>query len=104
MIIPDGYRLLIKQDVFDEKDEVLKSAKTNIPGFEIIHDKTVRAQESVDSGVVIRLGPKVEQTTAQVGDKIVFAKHAGKRVEDPEDKTTHYVIINDDDVVAIIKE
>lgn len=102
MIIPDNYRLLIKQDVFDEKDEVYLSAKR--AGIEIVHDKQVRAQESVDSGVVISVGPKVEQTSAIVGDKIVFAKHAGKRVEDPQDKDTYYVVINDDDVVAIIKE
>lgn len=102
MIIPDGYRLLIKQDVFDEKDEVYQSAKR--AGLEIIHDRTVRAQESVDSGVVISLGPKVDQTSAVAGDRIVYAKHSGKRVEDPQDKDTIYVIINDDDVVAIIKE
>lgn len=102
MIIPDGYRLLVKQDVFDEKDEIYLSAKR--AGLEIVHDKMVRAQESVDSGVVISLGPKVEQTSAKVGDNIVFAKHAGKRVEDPQDKDTVYVVINDDDVVAIVKE
>jgi co-chaperonin GroES (HSP10) len=100
-ILPDNYRLLIKQDVFDEKDEVYQSAKR--AGLQIVHDRTVRAQESVDSGVVVSLGPKVEQTTAKVGDKIVFAKHSGKQVEDPEDKDTVYVVINDDDVVAILK-
>ena len=102
MIIPDNYRLLIKQDVFDEKDEVYLSAKR--AGLEIVHDKMVRAQESVDSGVVMSLGPMVDKTSATVGDKIVYAKFAGKKVEDPQDKDTTYVIINDDDICAIIKE
>jgi co-chaperonin GroES (HSP10) len=102
MIIPDGFRVLVKQDVFEEKDEVYKSAKNS--GLILVHDKSVRAQESVDSGVVVLLGATADKTSAKVGDKIVYAKFAGKKVDDPQDPNTVYVIINDDDICAIIKE
>jgi co-chaperonin GroES (HSP10) len=101
MIIPMSYRILVQQDVFEEKDEVYKSAKNS--GLILVHDKQVRAQESVDSGVVIAIGPKAE-VDCVVGDKVIYAKFAGKKVEDPQDKDTVFVILNDEDLVAIVKE
>jgi co-chaperonin GroES (HSP10) len=106
MIIPAGHRILVKQDAYDEKDEVFRSARA--AGIEVIKDKTVRYQESVDVGTIIKVGPTAWKDFggspwAEEGDKVVFAKHAGKRVEDPEDKDSHYVILNDEDIVAIVK-
>lgn len=107
MIIPKGFRVLVKQAVYEETDEVFKSAK--LAGIEIVKDKQVRYQESVDIGEVVSIGPTAWEAFggepwAAVGDTIVFAKHAGKKVEDPQDKDTHYVVINDEDVIAVIKE
>ena len=107
MIIPTGHRVLVKQTAYDEKDEVFKSAAK--AGIVIQKDPNVRYQESVDEGVIIDVGPTAwkdfgGEPWAKVGDTIVFAKHAGKKVVDPSDKDTHYVVLNDEDVVAIIKE
>lgn len=106
MIKPVGHRVLVRQESFEETDEVFRSAQR--AGIEIIKDKQVRYQESVDIGEVIAVGSTAwkdfgGEPWAQVGDKIVFAKHAGKRVEDPENKDAHFVVLNDEDVVAIIK-
>ncbi len=105
-IIPSTYRILVRQENYEETDEVFRSAQR--AGIEIIKDKAVRYQESVDVGVVIAVGPDVWSTFkgpgAVVGDKVVFAKHSGKKVEDPTDKNTHYVVLNDEDIVAVIKE
>jgi co-chaperonin GroES (HSP10) len=107
MIIPAGHRVVVKQDSYDDNDEVFKSARA--AGIEIVKDKGVRYQESVDKGTVVAVGPTAwkdfgNEPWASVGDTIVFAKHAGKKVEDPADKDTHYVVLNDEDVVAVIKE
>lgn len=108
MIIPVGHRVLVKTENYDEHDEVYKSAKTNIPGFTIVQDKHVRYQASVDEGTIVSCGKTAWKDFggpwADVGDTVLFAKHAGKPVVDPEDKDTHYVLLNDEDIVAIVKE
>lgn len=106
-IIPSGHRVLVKQDTYEEVDEVFKSAKA--AGIEIVKDKAVRYQDSVDKGVIVSIGPTAWKdfggvNWAEVGDTIVFAKNSGKKVEDPQDKGSHYVVLNDEDVVAVIKE
>jgi co-chaperonin GroES (HSP10) len=106
-ITPTGHRILVKQEDYDETDDVFKSARK--AGIEIVKDRGTRYQESVDKGVILAIGPTAWKdfggvNWANVGDTIVFAKHAGKRVEDPADKETHYVVLNDEDVVAVITE
>lgn len=107
MIIPSGHRVLVRQERYDEHDEVFKSAKAI--GLEIVKDKEVRYQASVDKGVVVAIGNTAWKDFggtpwAAVGDTVVFAKNAGKSVEDPNDKDTPYVILNDEDIVAVVKE
>lgn len=106
MIIPSGHRVLVKQEKYDEYDEVYKSAKR--AGIEILKDKEVRYQASVDKGVVVSIGHTAwkdfgNEPWAQVGDTVLFAKNAGKSVKDPEDEDTPYVILNDEDIVATLK-
>lgn len=105
-IIPAGHRVLVKQEQYDEHDEVVRSAKR--AGIEIVQDKAVRYQDSVDKGVVLAIGPTAWKdfggvNWANVGDTVVFAKHAGKRVEDPDDKDANLVILNDEDICAIVR-
>ena len=107
MIIPTGHRVLVRQESYDETDDVFKSAVK--AGIVIHKDPNTRYQESVDKGVIVDVGPTAwkdfgGEPWAKVGDSIVFAKHAGKKVEDPSDKDSHYVVLNDEDIVAIIKE
>lgn len=107
MIIPVGHRVLVKQEKYDEHDEVFKSARS--AGIEIIKDQGVRYQASVDKGVIVAVGTTAwkdfgGEPWAKVGDTVSFAKNAGKTIEDPNDKDTPYVILNDEDIVAVIKE
>ncbi len=106
MISPSGHRVLVKQERYDEHDEVVKSAKAS--GLIVQLDRGVRHQASVDKGVVIAIGQTAwkdfgNEPWAKVGDTVLFAKNAGKSVEDPEDKETPYVILNDEDIVATLK-
>ncbi len=106
MIYPSGHRVLIKQEHYDETDDVFKSARA--AGIEIVKDKATRYQESVDKGLVVAVGPTAWKDFgsipwAEVGDIVVYAKLSGQRVEDPEDKNTYFVVVNDEDVVAVLK-
>lgn len=106
-IIPVAHRLVIKPFDITESDDTYRSAKA--AGIVLSgEDKLKREQAAVDRGTVVALGPTVFKDfgcehTLSVDDEIVYAKYAGKEVEDPETKEK-LVIINDEDVVAIIRK
>jgi co-chaperonin GroES (HSP10) len=109
MIIPCGHRVLVLQEAYDEHDEVFKSAKS--VGIEIIKDKEVRYQASVDKGVILSIGPTAwkdfgGEHWASVGDTVIFAKNAGKHVQDPDDldETPKHVVLNDEDIIAVVRK
>jgi len=107
MIEPVAHRLVVKPFDITEADDIYKSAKASgliLSG----EDKLRREQAAVDRGTVVSLGPTVFHdfhcpNSIEVGDEIVFAKYAGKEVEDPDTKEK-LTIINDEDVVAIIRK
>lgn len=107
MIIPCGHRLTVQplalEDVYDEYKRAAKSGL-------IIPDTKDRQREqmSVDQGVVIEIGPSAfkdfgTDAWCSVGDTIAYARHAGKFIKDP-DTDKDVLVINDEDVVAIIKK
>lgn len=101
MIKVIGFRILVKQD-----DVATTTYKTSIPGFEIAGGDKKREQVAMDKGTVEQLGPTVFEdykfaNPLKVGDRIVFAKFAGKEVTDPA-TDEKFVIILDEDVVAVI--
>ncbi len=106
MIIPALHRILIKQDKLEEVDDVYKRAKR--AGIEIATtESNVRAQASVDTGTVIKIGATAFRdfgTTSPIeeGDKIAYARFSGKFVKDPA-TDEEFVLLNDEDVVAIFK-
>lgn len=106
MIEPVTHRLVIKPFKITETDKVYKSAIA--AGIQLPdEDKRRREQAAVDQGTIVAMGPTVfadfnSLNTLNIGDEIVFAKYAGKEVEDPETKET-YTVINDEDVVAIVR-
>lgn len=110
MIEPVLHRILIKQFDVTEKDKTFQSAKA--AGLILGGTQMDREQAAVDRGTVLALGPTVfkdfgSDITIKVGDDIVFARHSGKTVRDPEqadNDTTKYIVINDEDVIAILRK
>ena len=103
-IQPCGHRLVVKPFKQEEVDEVLKAAKKF--GFQIVNENQKREDASVDKGVVLSIGSTAwkdfnSEPWCKVGDTILFAKFAGKFIEDPETKE-NLCILNDEDVVAVI--
>ena len=107
MIEPLLHRIIVKQQRLEEVDQTLKRARA--AGIVIAdHGDTIRAQAGVDKGTVISIGPTAYRdfntgVPIKVGDVVVFAKFCGKVIQDPSDQE-EYVALNDEDIVAIIKE
>lgn len=98
------FRILLKPiDVIEEK------YKTSIEGFVIAGDQKDREQKGVDVGTVVACGPTAfndykVKCPLSPGDLIVFAKFAGKPVVDPDCPEQAFVVINDEDAIAIIRK
>lgn len=109
MIDPVTHRILIKQlDVYEE-DTDFKRARA--AGIELPKQGQMeREQAAVDRGEVVKCGPTSfkdfgTDNPLKVGDIIVFARHGGKTVRDPDqakDDTTKYIVLNDEDVIAVL--
>lgn len=96
------FRILVKPD-----DVLEKKYKTEIKGFVIAGMEKEREQQAVDVGTVVNIGPTAfkdydVENPLSVGDKVVYAKFAGKEVVDPE-TDEKFLVINDEDVVAILR-
>ena len=97
MIVPVLHRLLVKPDPIETK---------TASGIVLaINEK--REQAAAECGEVISIGETCFKdyggsiSTVKVGDKIFYAKYAGKEVKDTDG--TEYVLLNDEDVVGVIK-
>lgn len=96
MIVPLIHRVLIKVDVVETK---------TASGIVLaVNEK--REQAAAETGTVIAIGDTAFQdfkaeVVPQIGDKVYFAKYAGKVVKDSDG--TEYTCVNDEDICAIIK-
>lgn len=103
MIIPVLHRIIVKQDKLEEKDQIFKRAKE--AGLFVDLSEKSREQAAVDTGTVVSIGPTAfkdfgaEQPPIILQDSVVFAKHAGKIIVDPEDGET-YIALNDEDIIC----
>lgn len=106
MIEPVTYRIVVQPFKIEEQDEAYKAATRM--NLHIVGKEKDREQAAVDRGVVVATGPSAFQefgcdNPLKVGDEIIYARHSGKDVTDPETEEK-FVIINDSDVVAIIRK
>lgn len=106
-VIPCGHRVVVR--MLDLK-EVDKAYDVQIEGF-VLPDVAdlQRKQESVDHGVVLAIGPTAwrdfgGEPWCKVGDLVTFAKYAGKRVVDPDDPEAKVQVLNDEDIVCVLKK
>lgn len=106
MIVPCGYRIVVRMKSLAEVDEVF--ARAEKAGLELLkdHDDHLRKEMGVDKGEVVSIGPTAFKDFGgdwcKVGDTVVFAKYAGKLVEDTDKKK--FMILNDEDVIAVLKD
>lgn len=101
-----GHRLMIDPDPVE---------KTTASGIVLALDER-KYREATHQGTVVQIGPNAfvgfadSKPWCSVGDRIIYARHAGKFVEDPDEidektnKPKEYYIINDEDVQVIISK
>jgi chaperonin GroES len=97
-IIPFLHRVLVK----------LKPVEKTTESGIIIPDMTTRKEQAAtEEGTIVAIGETFGKdygatVIPKVGDKVYFAKYAGKFIKDSDG--TDLVLLNDEDIVAIIKE
>jgi len=98
------HHILLKLDDATEADETYRRAKA--AGIHLELDK--REQKAVEYGTVIQVGPTAfidyggSPDLLKIGDRITINKYSGKEVIDSDG--TKYVIVNDQDILAIIEK
>lgn len=107
MIEPCGHRVVVECNDITDFDPAYKRAKQAGIAIPVDHEDHLRRQAGVDKGRVISVGPTAFKDFGgdhwcKPGDLVVFAKYAGKQVEDLDQKK--YIVLNDDDIVAVLKE
>lgn len=107
MIKPLLHRVLIKPDSL-ETDPVFAAAKK--AGIELPDHDGIRLEANrIDYGTVVDIGSTafraymneggLTEVPVKVGDRVSFAKYAGKVMMDGTEK---YIVLNDEDLVAIL--
>lgn len=99
---PTGFRVLIKPDPVDDT-----YGETGI----IVHTESRKRMERAGQtyGTVEKIGPAAFKAFddgtpwVEEGDRVIFAKYAGRFVSDPEDPDVEYIICNDEDIIGKIK-
>jgi co-chaperonin GroES (HSP10) len=111
-----GHRVLLKMEKLEDADPTYKRMRQ--AGFALAEtEETKRMEAGLDKGTVIEVGPDAFkafylnsnpgsdlsefQPWCKAGDFVAFAKYSGKLIEDPEDGQK-YMVINDEDVVAVL--
>jgi len=97
-IVPFLHRVLVK----------LKPVERTTESGIIIPDTTTRKEQAAtEEGTIIAIGETFGKDYGatqipQVGDKVYFAKYAGKFIKDEDGMDL--VLLNDEDIVAIVKD
>ena len=97
-IAPVGNRIIIEQDVLETTTE---------SGIVLQLENEFAEQAGQVAGTVMALGDdcyyQYEKNWCKVGDRVLFAKFAGKAINDVS-TGKQYLVMNDIDIVALINE
>lgn len=103
-IQPLLHRIVVKPDNFKESNKDMKRlAAIGLIAPEL--EELKRAQASVDKGVVVSIGPTAYRdynvdVPVKVGDVVNYARFSGKLIEDEDEQ---FILLNDEDLLCIIK-
>jgi len=96
-IIPLMHRALVKPKQVETK---------TASGIILTESLTRKEQAGTDEGIILALGDTFgkdfgAEVLPKVGDKVLFAKYAGKFIKDGDEDL---VLLNDDDLIAIVRD
>jgi co-chaperonin GroES (HSP10) len=99
MIKVPGYRVLVTPDEVKTKTE---------SGLIIEYAGNEKLEKGARiTGTVVDIGPECWQVHkgntpwCKIGDRVFWAKYAGKQIIDPTDNK-EYIILNDEDICAVV--
>lgn len=96
-ITPVGNRVIVKQDLLEE---------TTDSGIVLVREHEAAEQAAQIAGTVLAIGDDCwaayDEDWCSEGDRVLFAKYAGKNINDVATGET-YLIMNDIDIVAVIE-
>src|SRR3990167_7693040 len=101
-----GFRVLIRPDPIE------KVTKGGIV-IPVVGTTERRAQAAQMTGAVIDVGSTAWKAFdpgphwkpwAKVGDHVVYSRHAGRFIADPDNPGQELILLNDEDVLAVIEE
>jgi len=97
-----GHRVLVKPDAIEN---------VSSGGIVIVQDER-RESRAVQRGTVVAIGPTAwhayDKTSpdwepwAQIGDRVDYARHAGRYTNDPENPEEELVLLNDEDIQTVV--
>lgn len=113
-VLPLGHRVMVRHFKVEERDEAFKKAAAAGIVF-AEHDDKKRREAGVDRGEVLIVGPDAFKgfylssngtldgftPWCKTGDVIAFAKYSGMVIKEGDKE---FLVINDEDVVAILEE
>jgi len=96
MIKVTGHRLIVKAEVQEATES----------GIIIVADERKERAHSV-VGNVVDIGSTAwkdfgGEPWCKIGDRVVFAKYAGRSIVDPDAPEVEFVILNDEDILAVV--
>jgi len=106
-----GHRVLIKPDPVKEQIEIPQALKDS--KFEVVKPVELEKREEAGTeiGTVVSVGPTAFkafdgndpnwQPWCKAGDRVIFTRYSGKRVEDPVTKERFFVV-NDEDIQVVV--
>lgn len=105
-VIACGHRILVKPERLEDIDPALKRAREW--GLQLAESPKRQEQAAVDKGTVLQIGPTAfkdfgGEAWCAVGDLVAYAKYGGKYVTDPYTQE-EVLILNDEDIVAVLKK
>lgn len=108
-ITPLGHRILVKKGDAEEK---LTRDLGNGKKLFIATENKRAYENSIADGILVAVGKQAwkafgnnfsGEPWAKVGDHVTFSPHAGRNIKDPETGEL-FVIMNDDDLTAVISK
>ena len=96
-IVPLMHRALVKPKQVETK---------TASGIILTESLTRKEQAGTDEGIILAIGDTFgkdfgAEVLPKVGDKVLFAKYAGKFIKNGDEDL---VLLNDDDLIAIVKD
>ena len=120
-LMPCGHKIIVQPDELERTHDVVKDDGSVIQ-LELVNHNERATQAAQITGTIVAIGPQAWKSFREVdengkwvngmpwagiGDKVYYSRHCGHLIENPEfpdDDDKRLLLLNDEDVNAIIIE